>query len=232
MNGEILLIEDERKIARVIELELSHEGFSVRHAEDGASGLEMALQEEWDLILLDIMLPQKSGIEVLKALREAGSQIPVILLTARNTVSEKVSGFNLGANDYVTKPFSTEELLARIRNLIRLTGSKNNESGGEKRLFVADLAVNPLNREVTRGEKKIELTPREFDLLHYLVQNKDTVLTREQIISDVWGYEFVGDTNLVDVYIRYLRQKIDKGFKPHLIHTQRGVGYWLKDPIS
>ncbi|MEB3101353.1 response regulator transcription factor [Ferviditalea candida] len=231
MNERILIVEDEDKIARVLELELTHEGYSAARAADGEQGLALALDETWDLILLDIMLPKMGGFEVLKKIREADNFVPIILLTARNSVPEKVEGLDSGANDYVTKPFSIEELLARIRNLLRLSGVPGDQSGQEEETCsVGDLTVDPKTQTVRRGDKTIELTPREYDLLLYLIRHKGAVLSRENILSDVWGFDFMGDTNLVDVYIRYLRQKIDVGFKKNLIHTRRGVGYLIKEP--
>ncbi|OUM96681.1 MAG: DNA-binding response regulator [Thermobacillus sp. ZCTH02-B1] len=230
MNERLLVIEDETSIARILQLELEHEGYTVGRAEDGRKGLEMALSGEWDLVLLDVMLPGLNGIEVLRRIRSSGSQIPVVLLTARDTVPDKVSGFETGANDYVTKPFAMEELLARIRNLLRIFQQKKAEGEKGDVLKVADLTIELKTRKVYRKEIAVELTPREFDLLVYLAEHKNEEKTREQILSDVWGYDFVGETNLVDVYIRYLRQKIDRGFRTKLIHTIRGVGYMLKEP--
>ena len=230
MNERLLVIEDETSIARILQLELEHEGYSVGRAEDGRKGLEMALSGEWDLVLLDVMLPGLNGIEVLRRIRSSGSQIPVVLLTARDTVPDKVSGFETGANDYITKPFAMEELLARVRNLLRIFQQKQAEGEKGDVLKAADLTIELRTRKVFRKEIAVELTPREFDLLVYLAEHKNEEKTREQILSDVWGYDFVGETNLVDVYIRYLRQKIDRGFRTKLIHTIRGVGYMLKEP--
>lgn len=230
MTERILIIEDEEKIARLLELELSHEGYEVVHVEDGRKGWEMATSEQWHLILLDIMLPQLNGLEVLRRIRQVNQDVPIILLTARNSIPEKVSGLDYGANDYITKPFAIEELLARIRNLLRLT--IKNEAIQAKSLQIDDLRMNLHTREVTRENQKIELTAKEFDLLHFLVQNQGNVVSREQILSEVWGYDFPGDTNTVDVYIGYLRQKIDKGFDCKLIHTIRGVGYVIKDTLA
>jgi len=230
VNERLLVIEDETSIARILQLELEHEGYSVGRAEDGRKGLEMALSGEWDLVLLDVMLPGLNGIEVLRRIRSSGSQIPVVLLTARDTVPDKVSGFETGANDYITKPFAMEELLARVRNLLRIFQQKKTEGEKGDVLKVADLTIELRTRKVYRKEIAVELTPREFDLLVYLAEHKNEEKTREQILSDVWGYDFVGETNLVDVYIRYLRQKIDRGFRTKLIHTIRGVGYMLKEP--
>lgn len=229
MNERILIVEDEEKIARVLELELMHEGYSIGRAADGEQGLASACDESWNLILLDIMLPKLGGLEMLKKIREADNSVPIILLTARNSIPEKVEGLDLGANDYVTKPFSIEELLARIRNLLRISGMPG--PGLVQEVYrVGDLELDNKTQTVHRGDKAIELTPREYDLLLYLIQHKGAVLSREEILSDVWGFDFMGDTNLVDVYIRYLRQKIDVGFKKNLIHTRRGVGYLIKEP--
>ncbi|EXX85664.1 PhoB family transcriptional regulator [Paenibacillus darwinianus] len=230
MNERLLIVEDEEGIARILQLELEHEGYTVGRAEDGRIGLEMAQSGEWDLVLLDVMLPELNGIEVLRRLRSAGNPIPVVLLTARDTVPDKVSGFETGANDYITKPFAMEELLARVRNLLRIFQQTSKEAEGSDILRAADLAIELRTRKVFRKELVIELTPREFDLLVYLAENKNREKTREEILSDVWGYDFIGETNLVDVYIRYLRQKIDRGFRYKLIHTIRGVGYMLKEP--
>jgi len=230
VNERLLVIEDETSIARILQLELEHEGYTVGRAEDGRKGLEMALSGEWDLVLLDVMLPGLNGIEVLRRIRSSGSQIPVVLLTARDTVPDKVSGFETGANDYITKPFAMEELLARVRNLLRIFQQKQAEGEKGDVLKAADLTIELRTRKVYRKEIAVELTPREFDLLVYLAEHKNQEKTREQILSDVWGYDFVGETNLVDVYIRYLRQKIDRGFRTKLIHTIRGVGYMLKEP--
>ncbi|KPV59463.1 PhoB family transcriptional regulator [Paenibacillus sp. A3] len=227
MTQSILVIEDEEHIARVLMLELEHEGYEVETAHDGREGARLATSKPWSLILLDVMLPEWNGLEVLRRIRQVNEEVPVILLTARDATPDIVSGFDQGANDYITKPFVIEELLARVRNLIGLT---NRQKPDTDTLSAADLTVDLKARKVTRGDNPIKLTPKEFDLLQYLIQHKGHVLTREQIISDVWGYDFVGDTNIVDVYIRYLRQKIDKGYQPKLIKTARGVGYELTDP--
>jgi DNA-binding response OmpR family regulator len=226
MQGQILIVEDEEKIARILELELQHEGYTVQLTYDGKSALEYAQREPWDLILLDVMLPEMSGLEVLRRLRQEGSQVPVILLTARNAVPDKVSGLDLGANDYITKPFATEELLARIRNMLRMIQPVEEIVS---HYHVDNLTIHHKSRKVLRDQVLIELTPREYDLLLYLVKHKGEVLTREQILREVWGYDYIGDTNVVDVYIRYLRKKVDKGFANKLIRTSRGIGYLLSD---
>jgi DNA-binding response OmpR family regulator len=225
----ILIIEDEDGIARILQLELEHEGYGVGRAADGRTGLEMALSGEWHLILLDVMLPELNGIEVLRRLRQSDTAVPVILLTARDTVPDKVSGFEHGANDYVTKPFAMEELLARVRNILRIfKASREGES--EDVMRIGDLTIELITRKVLRKDHSIDLTPREYELLLYLGRHKNEEKTRDEILSDVWGYEYIGDTNVVDVYIRYLRQKMDKGYRHKLLHTVRGVGYMLKEP--
>jgi len=230
MNERVLVVEDEAGIARILQLELEHEGYTVGVAPDGRSGYEMASTGEWQLILLDVMLPEMSGIEVLRLIRQAGNPVPIILLTARDTVPDKVSGFEHGANDYITKPFAMEELLARVRNILRIFQQYPKEAEGSDIIKLGDLSIELRSRKVYRKDILIELTPREFELLVYLVENRNEEKSREDILSEVWGYDFIGETNLVDVYIRYLRQKLDKGYRHKLIHTVRGVGYMIKEP--
>ncbi|QHT48729.1 response regulator transcription factor [Halobacillus sp. ACCC02827] len=227
MKADILVIEDEQKIARVLEIELEYEGYTVTKAHDGAEGMDLFRSKSWDLVLLDVMLPSMSGTDVLKRIRKGDTATPVIMLTAKDNVEDKVTGLDLGANDYVTKPFDFEELLARIRAALRF---KPADETGEPGLSLADLKVNESTHEVSRGEDKIDLTAKEFALLVYLLKNKRQVLNREQLLDGVWGYDYYGDTNIVDVYIRYLRNKMDKNYEPKLLHTVRGVGYVLKDP--
>ena len=222
---KILLVEDEEKLARFVELELTHEGYQVEKAFDGRRGLEMAESGDYDLLLLDIMLPGLNGLEVLRRLRRE-KQTPVIMLTARDAVMDKVTGLDTGADDYVTKPFSIEELLARIRAALRKQSAQKKEEG---LLSCGGLAVDVSRRRVTRDGKEIELTGREFSLLQYFMENKTIVLTRDQLLEKEWGYEYLGETNVVDVYVRYLRGKIDDGFDRKLLHTVRGVGYVLRD---
>lgn len=224
---DILIIEDDRAIVRILELELKYEGYSVDSAYDGRSGLMKFEKNKYELVLLDLMLPELSGMEVCRKIRKS-SMIPIIMLTARRDVTDKVSGLDLGANDYVTKPFEMEELLARIRAGLRHSKDRMAES---KQLQLLDLTINQLTREVKKQEDAIDLTKTEYDLLEYLMINKGMVLTRDQIIEQVWGYDFSGDTNILDVYIRYLRNKIDYPYKTKLIHTVRGVGYTLKEPV-
>ena len=222
----ILLVEDEEKLARFVELELTHEGYQVEKAFDGRTGLELAEKGGFDLLLLDIMLPGLNGLEVLRRLRREGSSVPVIMLTARDAVMDKVTGLDMGADDYVTKPFSIEELLARIRAALRKQTVQKKE---DSLLSCADLTVDVSRHRVTRGGKEIELTGREFSLLQFFMENKTIVLSRDQLLEKVWGYDYMGETNVVDVYVRYLRGKIDEGFEPKLLQTVRGVGYVLRD---
>ena len=228
MAKRILIIEDEQNIARVLTLELCHEGYETDAAYTGKTGLAKAEQEQWDLILLDVMLPELNGIEVLRRFRKNDTHTPVILVTARDAVPDKVSGLDHGANDYVTKPFEIEELLARIRVCLRQSHHTNVEED-KNLLIVESLRLQLGTREVRRDNQNIELTSREFDLLVYLMRNKNQVLSREQILTHVWGYDFTGDTNVVDVYIRYIRKKVDDPFECPLIHTHRGVGYSIKE---
>ena len=223
MAEHILLVEDEEKLARMVELELKYEGYSVEKAFDGRKGLELALSGAFDLVLLDIMLPQLSGMEVLRRLRRE-SQVPVIMLTARDSVVDKVSGLDSGADDYITKPFAIEELLARIRAALRTKSGRDSQM-----LAVGPLAMEVESRRVTVRGQEVELTKKEFDLLRHLLENKGRVLTREALLARVWGFDFVGETNSVDVYIRFLRSKIDEAFGIKLIHTVRGVGYVIKE---
>lgn len=229
-KAKILVVEDEEKIARLLELELEFEGYEVTKAEDGIEALEKYRTQPWDLILLDVMLPGIDGIEVLRRIRKNDPVTPVIMLTAKSSVDDKVTGLDLGANDYVTKPFSIEELLARIRACLRmqtLTVEREEDDGWEE---FGGLRINEKLREVVRDCNEVELTPREFDLLLFLFKNRRQVLNREQILDAVWGYDYFGDTNVVDVYIRYLRKKIDQPSDTPLIHTVRGVGYVLREP--
>ncbi|HWI47691.1 MAG TPA: response regulator transcription factor [Rummeliibacillus sp.] len=229
MKIHILVIEDEAQIARVLKVELEYEGYQVTVEHEGKSGLETAMQTGIDLILLDVMLPGLSGIDILRRLRKENSNIPVILLTARNSTFDKVAGLDQGANDYVTKPFEIEELLARIRACIRNTSNKVESKEDESFLTVGDLIINTDAREVKRKGKTISLTPKEYDFLVYLVTNKNKVVTRENIIINVWGYEYEGETNVIDVFIGHLRKKINDSFSTRLITTVRGVGFTIKE---
>lgn len=227
MGVKILIIEDEEKIARFIELELGYEGYDTAKAFDGRTGLELAEAGGFDLVLLDIMLPGLSGMEVLRRIRRI-SGIPVILLTARDSVVDKVSGLDNGADDYITKPFAIEELLARIRNVLR----KKSPSSEIEQLSAVGVVLDPGRRLVAVRGTPVELTKREFDLLYYLLKNKGLVISREVLLDKVWGFEFEGETNAVDVYVSFLRGKIDDAFHVKLISTVRGVGYVIKDEQS
>lgn len=224
----ILIVEDEEKLARFIELELCHEGYGVDKAFDGRTGLEMAESGKYDLILLDVMLPEMSGLELLRRLRR-NSEVPVIMLTARDAVMDKVTGLDMGANDYMTKPFEIEELLARIRVALRRT-VKRREASAE--LVSGPLRVDTARHSVVYGSTPVELTNREFDLLCELMRNRGIVLSRDHLLNSVWGYGYAGETNVVDVYIRYLRSKLDDAFGVKLIHTIRGVGYVFRDMVE
>lgn len=223
MGAKILIIEDEEKIARFVELELGYEGYTVSKAFDGRTGLELAETGKFDLVLLDVMLPQLSGMEVLRRIRR-NSSVPVIMLTARDSVMDKVSGLDSGASDYITKPFAIEELLARIRTALRKNAVQEDEV-----LSACGLQLDAGRRTAAVGGTPVELTKREFDLLHYLMQNKGLVISRETLLEHVWGFDFTGETNAVDVYVRFLRGKIDEVFGIKLIQTVRGVGYVIKD---
>ncbi|AET61287.1 alkaline phosphatase synthesis transcriptional regulatory protein phop [Paenibacillus terrae HPL-003] len=233
MKKSVLIIDDEEKISRLLQLELSHEGYTVEIAQTGKEGLEKALAHTWDIIILDVMLPELNGVEVLKQIRKVDNHTPVIMVTARNTTMDKVSGLDEGANDYITKPFEIEELLARMRASMRhqldTKATSSQEEDKPPYLQVDNLVLEPKTRSVVREGNRIELTPKEFDLLHYLMEHKNQVLQRDQMIQDVWGFDFVGDTNVVDVYIRYVRKKIDHGYKKKLIKTVRGVGYCIRE---
>lgn len=221
----ILIIEDEVKITRFLQLELEHEGYLTSICTDGRKGLDTACQGNFDLIILDVMLPSLNGMEVLRRIRQTSS-LPVIMLTAKDDVMDKVMGLDLGAQDYLTKPFAIEELLARIRVIFKLKTSAPATS-----LSCNQLTLYPDRFEVNYNESPIVLTKKEFELLHYLLINKNIVLTREQILEQVWGYDYIGDTNIVDVYIRYLRNKIDLPFQHKFIYTVRGIGYQLKEVL-
>jgi len=224
VSVRILIIDDESKFARFVEMELNYEGYTVVKALDGRTGLELAETEEFDLILLDIMLPGLNGMEVLRRIRRS-SAVPIIMLTARDSVVDKVSGLDNGADDYITKPFAIEELLARIRTVLRKTVPVQEQ----KILAVGPLELDAGRHRVTVQGTAIELTKREFDLLEHLLANKGMVVTREALLESVWGFDFEGETNVVDVYIRFLRAKIDEVFDMKLISTVRGVGYVIRD---
>jgi DNA-binding response OmpR family regulator len=217
----VLVIEDDAQILRVLRLELEHEGYAVETAADGLSGLEKALKEP-DIVILDLMLPKMDGLEVCARVRSK-SNVPIIMLTAKDRIPDRVSGLDLGADDYLTKPFSVEELLARVRARLRERNPKSNV------LSALDLTMDRDRHEVTRGGRAISLTAKEYALLEYLLLHRNKVHTRDELFNGVWGSDFLGDSNLIDVYIRYLRGKIDDGFESKLIATVRGVGYTLRE---
>ncbi len=219
----ILVVEDERKVASFIKRGLEEEAYAVDVASDGEQGLEMALARVHDLIVLDIRLPKMDGLRVLKELRQEKVMTPVLLLTVRVTIEDKVLGLDAGADDYLTKPFAFEELLARVRALLRRRAAPEPTI-----LQVADLKLDPARRMVFRGGERIDLTTKEFALLDYFMRNPGRVLSRTMIAEHVWDYDFDTTTNVIDVYVNYLRKKIDAGRTPKLLHTVRGVGYVLK----
>jgi DNA-binding response OmpR family regulator len=223
MPTKILLVEDDIKLAQFIEMELSCEGYEVKIAHNGLDGLTEARQFSPDLVILDWMMPGMTGIEISRRLRATGSKVPIILVTAKDEISDRVAGLDAGADDYVIKPFSIEELLARIRSHIRRTKAEHSDI-----LKFEDLSLNRRTREVIRSLKGIELTVREFQLLEYLMIHPQQVMTRDQILEKVWGYDFIGDSNVIEVYIRTLRQKLEVDDTSRLIQTVRGVGYVLR----
>lgn len=228
-NYRVLIVEDERRIARFLQMELEHEGMSTAIEDNGRRAYERIMQENYDLILLDVMLPDMDGFTICRKVREL-SQVPIIMLTAKDDIDDKVQGLDIGADDYITKPFATPELLARMRVVLRRQESQREaREAQEEILSVKNLTMYPARHEVKVEAVPVELTKKEYDLLEYLLRNKRTVLTRDQILSNVWDYDYMGDTNVVDVYIRYLRQKLDDRFQEKYIHTMRGVGYVIKD---
>ncbi len=229
MSERILVVEDEGKIARFIELELKYEGYEVVIASDGRMGLEKYNEEgNVDLVILDLMLPRMSGIEVCRRIRQTDETTPIIMLTAKDDVTDKVMGLDMGADDYMTKPFEIEELLARMRVALKRKGTKRDANVGGL-LVHGDLTVNALKREVKYKEDIIELTKKEYELLTYLLENKNIALDREKILERVWGYDYYGDTNVIDVYVRYLRSKIDQKYEVEIIKTVRGIGYIINE---
>lgn len=223
MTSHILVVEDEAKLAKFIELELGYEGYQVTVAQDGLAGLTAARENNPDLVILDWMLPGISGVEICRRLRSTGNQVPAIILTAKDEVLDRVTGLDAGADDYVVKPFSIEELLARVRAHLRRTQEPDPQMWEYN-----DLILDRRSREVYRGKRLIELTAKEFDLLEYMIAHPRQVLTREQILDKVWGYDFMGDSNIIEVYVRYLRLKLEANQEKRLIQTVRGVGYVLR----
>lgn len=219
-----LVVEDQKDLNKIISKRLSAEGYTVDSCFDGVEALDFVGMAEYDGIILDVMMPKLDGFSFLKQIRQNGNMTPVLFLTAKDTVADKVSGLDLGANDYLVKPFSFEELMARIRAMVRKT------SGSTSNTYTAlDLTLNSSSHQVFRGEKEINLSSKEFALLEFMIRNKNIVLSREKIENNLWNFDYLGGTNAVDVYIRYLRKKIDDDYDIKLIHTVRGSGYVLKD---
>lgn len=225
--ARILLVEDEKMLSRYVELELEHEGYEVDVALDGREGLDKALEDRHDLMLLDLMLPRLSGIEICRRVRQHSLK-PIIMLTAKDDVSDKVTGLDMGADDYITKPFAIEELLARIRVALKHGARAGEPQPGGGRLLAGPLELNPRNRQASFNGQDVPLTKTEFDMLAYMMAHQDKVLSRDELLSEVWGYSYAGDTNIVDVYVRYLRQKLDEKYGVKLLHTVRGVGYLFR----
>jgi DNA-binding response OmpR family regulator len=222
---KILLVEDEKKVANLIKKGFEEDGLAVDTAGDGEEAMKMLEGNDYDLIILDIMLPGKDGVEILKDIRSRGIGRPIMMLTAKDTTSDKVKGLDAGADDYITKPFAFEELLARVRVLLR----RGNAIEKAMPIQIHDLIIDPVTRKVTRGDREMELTTKEYGLLEYMARNKNRILTRTMIAENVWEYQFDSLTNIIDVYINYLRRKVDKDFQKKLIQTVRGVGYMIKE---
>jgi two-component system copper resistance phosphate regulon response regulator CusR len=221
---KILVVEDEKKVAGFIKRGLEEDDYQVTIVHDGVEGLKQALSGEYSLVVLDVMVPKKDGLAVVKELREAGNHVPVLMLTARGTTEDIVTGLEAGADDYLTKPFAFAELLARVRALLRRS---EQDRGAE--IFFADLRLDPVSHKVWRSGTEIDLTAKEYGLLEYLVRNPNTVLSRAMIAEHVWDYAFDSFTNIIDVYVNYLRKKVDKDYSTKLIHTVRGQGYILRE---
>ena len=221
---DILVVDDDPNLLRMLRRGLALAGYSVRAAEDGESALRLMLADEPDVVVLDVMLPELDGLEVARRVRESGSDVPIIMLTARDQVADKVAGFASGADDYLPKPFAFEELLARIGALLRRRSPQRSE-----RLSYADLVLDPATREAWRGGAQLDLTAREFDLLAYLLAHPRQVLTRDQIFRGVWGSDYLGGSNIIDANVSYLRDKLEADGRPRLIQTVRGVGYALRE---
>lgn len=226
--SRILIIEDEKNLSRFVELELKHEGYETEVCKNGRQGLELALDEDWNAILLDLMLPELNGLEVCRRVRQV-KNTPIIMMTARDSVIDRVSGLDHGADDYIVKPFAIEELLARLRAVLRRVELENEQNGNKQTtLTYRDLTIEKENRVVRRGDEIIELTKREYELLLTLMENINVVLARDTLLKKVWGYETQIETNVVDVYIRYLRNKIDRPGEDSYIQTVRGTGYVMR----
>lgn len=225
---KVLIIEDEAEIVSFLRPELTYEGYEVDSAGDGREGFEKIQNNAYDIVLLDIMLPGLNGIEVCRRVRKF-SNVPIIMLTARDQIADKVTGLDTGANDYLTKPFSIEELLARMRCVLRRNSINNAEEEEKNLLFFKDISLNKSACQIQKGDTIVELTKKEYQLLEFLIKNKNCVVTREQILNSVWGYDYVGDTNVVDVYISYIRNKLEDNGSEKYINTVRGIGYLMKE---
>jgi two-component system, OmpR family, response regulator len=221
----VLVVDDEAVLAEMVSMALRYEGWNIATAGDGAAALESARTQRPDVVVLDVMLPDMSGLDVLRKLREESPQLPVLLLTAKDAVEDRIAGLTAGGDDYVTKPFSLEEVVLRLRALLRRTGVTTEDSGAQ--LIVGDLVLNEDSHEVTRAGEPVSLTSTEFELLRFMMRNSKRVLSKAQILDRVWSYDFGGRSNIVELYISYLRKKIDSGREP-MIHTLRGAGYVLK----
>lgn len=226
---KILVVDDNPRIARVLQIELQAAGYRVATEGNGKRAYERIMREDYDLVVLDIMLPEMDGFEICKRVREVSEKPPIIMLTAKDDIQDKIAGLKLGAVDYMTKPFSDDELLIRIQNTLKIYSNIVDTNQHLTRYVVKDLILCPETREVTVKNEKIELSQKEFELLQFLMENKRIVMSREKILANVWGYEYYGDTNVVDVYIHALRDKIDKPFQEKYIHTERGAGYVIRD---
>jgi two-component system response regulator MprA len=228
MSERILIVEDEERIANMLRRGLIFEGFEAEVAHTGTAGLEKARERLPDLVILDLMLPEMDGMEVCRRLR-AASEVPILMLTAKESVPDRVAGLDAGADDYMPKPFAFEELLARVRALLRRAQTVT-ESDAPEVLEFSDLKLDTGTRQAQRRDRVIDLTAKEYDLLHLFIRHPRQVLTRDQIFEDVWGYDFGGESNIIEVYVRYLRLKLEADGEPRLIHTSRGVGYVFREP--
>ena len=227
MTLKILLAEDEEQLSRVYTAALSHQGYDVDQASNGQEAVDLAQENPYDLMILDIMMPLKTGLEALKEIREKGDKTHVIMLTAMSEIDDRVTGLDAGADDYLTKPYATKELIARIRSTLRR--HEEPKIVADPSFNIGDLAIYPDRHEVRVGDEVVDLTKKEFDLLLFLAKNKNRVLKREEVLEKVWGYGYAGKTNIVDVYVRYQRSKIDEKVGKKYIHTVRGIGYVARD---